>query len=218
MHRLVRILPLAGVAYLVLEIAGNGSIGDFPGADTPLAKLVPFYASHHGSIATGGLLLHYGGVALALFLAAVWDRIHESGVHPLVTAAALLGAAVTVAADFAGDSVYSTLGFIGGHEAVITPSALQAWHINGAGGGLTTGDGGLMIVLLAVSVAAVAGGALPRWLGWSALPLGLVQLTPIGFYGGLLFWLWAAVTGVYMALRPLAAKHVAGSLSPSFGR
>jgi hypothetical protein len=218
MNRLVRILPLAGVAYLVLEIAGNGSIGDFPDADTPIAKLIPFYASHHGSIARGGLLLHYGGLALALFLVAVCDRIRECGVHPLVSAAALLGGAVTVAADFAGDSVYSTLGFIGGHEQVITPAALQAWHINGAGGGLTTGEGGLMIVLLAVSVAALAGGALPRWLGWSALPLGLVQLTPIGFYGGLLFWLWAAVTGVYMALRPLAAKHVAGSLSPSFGR
>jgi hypothetical protein len=218
MHRLVRILPLAGVAYLVLEIAGNGSIGDFPDSDTPVAKLIPFYASHHGSIATGGLLLHYGGLALALFLVAVWDRIRESGVHPLVSAAALLGAAVTVAADFAGDGVYSTLGFIGGHEQVIAPAALQAWHINGAGGGLTTGDGGVMIVLLAVSVASVAGGALPRWLGWSALPLGLVQLTPLGFYGGALFWLWAAVAGIAMALRPVVAKGVAGSLEPSFGR
>lgn len=218
MNRLVRILPLAGVAYLVLEIAGNGSIGDFPDADTPLAKLIPFYARHHGSIATGGLLLHYGGLALALFLAAVWDRIRESGVHPLVSGAALLGAAVTVAADFAGAGVYSTLGFIGGHEQAIAPAALQGWHINGAGGGFTTGEGGLMIVLLAVSVAALAGRALPRWLGWSALPLGLVQLTPLGFFGGLLFWLWAAVAGIYMALRPVTAKSVAGSLEPSFGR
>jgi hypothetical protein len=218
MNRLVRILPLAGVAYLALEIAGNGSIGDFPDSDTPIAKLVPFYASHHGSIARGGLLLHYGGLALALFLVAVWDRIRECGVHPLVSAAALLGAAVTVAADFAGDSVYSTLGFIGGHERVITPSALQAWHVNGAGGGLTTGEGGLMIVLLAISVAAVSGGALPRSLGWSALPLGLVQLTPFGFYGGLLFWFWAAVTGIYMAFRPRTAASAAGSLRPSFER
>jgi hypothetical protein len=218
MHRLVRILPLAGVAYLVLEIAGNGSIGDFPDSNTPIAKLVPFYAKHHSSIATGGLLLHYGGLALALFLVAVWDRIRESGVHPLVSAALLFGAAVTVAADFAGDGVYSTLGFIGGHEQVITPAALQAWHINGAGGGLTTGDGGLMIALLAVSVAGIAGRALPRWLGWSALPLGLVQLTPLGFYGGALFWLWAAVAGIYMTLRPVAANAPADNLTPSFGR
>ena len=218
MDRLVRIVPLAGVAYLVLEIAGNGSIGKFPESDTPIGKLIPFYAAHHSSIARGGLLLHYGAFALALFLAAVWARLRESGVHPLVSGVALLGAAATVAAEFAGAGVYSTLGFVGGHEHVIAPAALQAWHVNGAGGGLSTGDGGLMIVLLAVSVAAISGRALPRWLGWVALVLGLVQLTPIGFFAGLIFWAWAAVAGVYMAVRPLTATAVVGRPSAAYAR
>lgn len=216
MNRLVRIVPLAGVAYLVLEVAGNGSIGNFPDSNTSIAKLLPFYASHHAAIARGGLLLHYGALALALFLVAIWARLRQAGVRPLVSGALLVGAAVTVAAAFAEAGVYSTLGFVGGHESVITPAALQAWHINGAGGGATTGDGGLMIALLAISAAAIASGALPRWLGWSALLLGLVQLTPLGFFGGLVFWVWAAVAGVYMAVRPF--HHVAAETkqSPAF--
>jgi hypothetical protein len=218
MNRLVRIAPLAGVAYLVLEIVGNGSIGNFPDSDTPLGKLIPFYAAHHSSIARGGLLLHYAALALALFLAAVWAQIRESGVHPLVSGAALVGAAATVAAGFAEAGVYSTLGFVGGHEGAIAPAALQAWHINGAGGGFATGDGGLMIVLLAISVASIAGSALPWWLGWSALVLGVVQLTPIGFFAGLVFWAWAAVAGVYMALRPLNAGATVRRQSPAFAR
>jgi len=218
MNRLVRLVPLAGAAYLVLEVAGNGSIGSFPDSDTSTAKLIPFYATHHAGIARGGLLLHYGALALALFLAGVWSRARHSGIHPLISGALLVGAGVTVASAFAEAGVYSTLGFIGGNERVIMPAALQAWHVNGAGGGATTGDGGLMIVLLAISAAAIAGGVLPRWLGWSALPLGLVQLTPLGFFGGLVFWLWAAVAGVYMAVRPQDEPSAARNQSPAFAR
>jgi len=218
MNRLVRIVPLAGVVYLVLEVAGNGSIGNFPDSDTPLAKLIPFYASHHASIARGGFLLHYAALALALFLVGIWARARQSGVHTLVSGALLAGTAVTVAAAFAEAGVYSTLGFVGAHQSVITPAALQAWHVDGAGGGATTGDGGLMIVLLAISAASIAGGVLPRWLGWIALALGLVQLTPLGFFGGLVFWVWAAVAGIYMAARPLRQVPAATKQSPAFAR
>jgi hypothetical protein len=218
MNRLVRIVPLAGVVYFVLEVAGNGSIGDFPDSDTSIAKLVPFYASHHAGIARGGFLLHYAALALALFLVGIWARARQVGVHALVSGALLVGAAVTVAAAFAEAGVYSTLGFVGTHENVITPAALQAWHVNGAGGGATTGDGGLMIVLLAISAAAIAGRALPRWLGWIALPLGLVQLTPLGFFGGLVFWLWAAISGIYMAARPLHDVPADTKQSPAIAR
>jgi hypothetical protein len=218
MNRLVRIVPLTGVAYLVLEIAGNGSIGNFPDSNTPIAKLIPFYADHHANIARGGFLLHYAALALALFLVAIWGRARQVGVHSFVSGALLVGAAVTVAAAFAEASVYSTLGFLGAHEGVVTPAALQAWHVNGAGGGATTGNGGLMIALLAISAAAIASNALPRWLGWSALPLGLVQLTPLGFFAGLVFCLWAAVAGIYMTARPFHDDVEHESASPAFAR
>lgn len=200
MHsRITRLIPLAGLVYLVLEVAGNGSIGNFPEADTPIAKLLPFYAAHHSSIATGGALLHYAALALAAFLAVIWVRIRQCGVSPLVSAAVVIGAAIAVAGVFDEAGVYSMLGFIGGKQQVIAPAALQSWHVNGAGGELITGDGGLMILLLAV---AAAGTALPRWLRWPALLIGLLQLTPIGFQAELAFWLWAALTGIYLTTRP----------------
>ena len=116
MNRLVRIVPLAGVVYLVLEVAGNGSIGDFPDSDTAIAKLIPFYASHHAGIARGGFLLHYAALALALFLVGICARAWQAGVHAVISGALLVGAAVTVAAAFAEAGVYSTLGFVGAHQ------------------------------------------------------------------------------------------------------
>lgn len=203
--RLVRLAPLAGIVFALLTVAGNGSIGDFPDGDTPLAKLLPYYASHHGSIARGGLLLSWAALFLAVFAAALWARIRSTGLHPLVSGAALLGAAVTVAGQLDGAGTYSTLGFIGGKQTV-APAALQAWHVGGAGGGLVSGDGGLALLLLAVAAAGIAGRAFPRWLAWSALPLGILQLTPVGFQAQIVFWLWAAVAGAYMAIRPTAAQ------------
>ncbi|MGZ4400544.1 MAG: hypothetical protein ACXVYM_06700, partial [Gaiellaceae bacterium] len=103
----------------------------------------------------------------------------------------------------------------------IAPAALQALHVNGSGGSPITGDGGLAVLLLAVAAAGIAGHAFPRWLAWSALPLGLLQLTPIGFYATLLFWAWAAVAAVYMVIRPheraareqIATTSLASSIS-----
>jgi hypothetical protein len=215
---LMRLVPLAGAAYFGLEVAGNGSIGKFPEATTPIAKLLPFYAAHHSGIARGGFLLHYAALALALFLITLWARIRQSGVNPIISGAALMGAAIAVAGEFDGAAVYSTLGFIGGKQPAIAPVALQSWHVNGAGSNLITGDGGLMILLLAVGAAGVAGKVLPRWLAWPALLIGLLQLTPIGYSAEIVFWLWAGVTGVYLAIRPVAQAdaHVERQTSASF--
>jgi hypothetical protein len=197
--RLARFLPLAGVVFAALTIAGDGSVGDFPDADTPIAKLTTYYAAHHAGIARGGLLFHWAALFFAFFAVAVWARIRKT--TPLIAGAVLLGAAVEVAQQLASAGVYSTLGFIG-DKHTIAPAALQAWHVNGSGGGLTTGDGGLAVFLLAIAAAGIASRTFPRWLAWAALPLGILQLTPIGFFAGLVFLLWAIVAGITLALRP----------------
>lgn len=214
--RLARGIGLAGIAFAGLEVAGNLSIGAFPDADTPIAKLIPFYASHHAAIARGGLLLHWAALFLALFAAALWFRIRSA--HPLLAGAALVGAAVAVADELAGAGVYSTLGFLGGKGSVIAPAALQAVHVNGAGGGLTTGDGGLAVLLLAVAVAGIRGRAFPRWLAWSALPLGLLQLTPLGFFAEMVFLVWAVAAAIHLAARPaVGAREAIHSAAAAVG-
>ena len=72
-----------------------------------------------------------------------------------------------------------------------------------------------------VAAAGIATRALPRWLAWTALPLGILQLTPIGFQAEIVFWPWAAAAGIYMTIRPdekvraTLAPAAAGSLATS---
>jgi len=198
-NRLVRLVPFAGVIFAVLTAAGYLAIGPFPDTDASMAKLTSFYAANHGRVAAGGLLLGLAAIFLALFGTAVWARIRATDLHPVVAGAALVGTAMTAVAGIDSAGAYSTLGEIGNQQG-LSPAALQAWHISGATGVV---DGGIVILLLAVAAAGIAGRAFPRWLAWPALALAVLQVTPFGFFASLVVLLWTAVTGVVMVMRPV---------------
>ena len=197
-NRLARLVPLAGVVFAVLTIAGYLTIGPFPDSDASISELTSFYAAHHGQVAAGGQLLGLAAIFLALFGTTVWARIRSSDVHPVVAGTALVATAMTAVSSVYGAGAYSILGEIG-HQPWLSPAALQAVHVSGTVGGI---DGGTVLFLLAVATAGIAGRVFPRWLVWPALALAIVYFTPFGFYASLLFLPWASVTAIVMAVRP----------------
>jgi hypothetical protein len=207
---LARTAALGGVAFLAFSAASDLVIGPNPAGDAPLAKVTSFYAAHHAQVLAGGMLLAWAAIFFALFGTAAWARIRQAPVHPLLAGASLAGTAVTTAALLAAATTYVTLGGIGASRT-IAPAALQAWHIKGSELSLA-GNGGVMIFLLAVAAAGIAARVLPRTLAWSALIIGLVQLTPapVGFLASLLVLLWAAAAGIVMFARPAGAPSAPG--------
>ena len=197
-NRLARLVPLAGVVFAVLTVAGYLTIGPFPDSGASVSELTSFYAAHHGQVAAGGQLPGLAAIFLALFGTAVWARIRSSDLHPVLAGTALVGTAMAAVSSVDGAGAYSILGEIG-HQPWLLPAALQAAHIRGTVGGI---DGGTVLFLLAVATAGIAGRAFPRWLAWPALVLAVVYLTPFGYFASLLVLLWAAVTGIVMAVRP----------------
>jgi hypothetical protein len=200
-NRLARLVPLAGVVFAVLTMAGYLTIGPFPDSDASIPELRRFYAATHGHVATGGLLLGLAAIFLALFGTAVWARIRSTDLHPMVAGTALVGTAMAAAGSVEGAGAYSVLGEIG-HQPWLSPAALQATHVHATVGGI---DGGTVLFLLAVATAGIAGRAFPRWLAVPALALAILYLTPFGFFASLFVLLWAAVTGIVMAVRPAGA-------------
>lgn len=201
-HLTLRAAAVAGVGFALASAVANFTIGKFPDTDTPVAKLTAFYAQHHTRVAAGGLIQAWAAVLLAVFVAAVYLRIRSAGSHPVAAVVALVGGAVATVGTLDDGSAYWRLGQLGNDHA-IGAGALQAWHVFGSEGTLVSG-GGTAVFLIAVAFASTA---LPRWLAWTALPLGLAQLTPVGFFASLLFLVWAAVAGVYLAARPAGAEH-----------
>jgi hypothetical protein len=194
LSRLTGVLPLAGVAYAAFIIAGDLVIGEFPDSNVPLAELSRYFAAHSDQVRAGGELMIWGGLALGLFGIEVWARVREAAGPSLVAGLMLVGTAVAVVSELTGAGGYVTLGNIGSDPAV-TPEALQAWHV-----GSQFGGGGGTLLMLGLFAAGVFARAIPRWLAWSALALGLAGLTPYGFYASMLVLLWCAVAGITLTV------------------
>jgi hypothetical protein len=189
-------------------------IGPNPASDAALVKVTTFYATHHAQVLASGMLLPWAAIFFAFFGAALWARIRQAPMHPLLAGAALVGTAVTTAATLAAATTYATLGDIGGSRA-IAPAALQAWHIMGSELSLA-GNGGMMIFLLAAAAAGIDAHA-PAHARLVRPDHRLLQLTPapIGFLASLLALLWAAAAGIVMFVRPAAAAPVPGHSAPA---
>ena len=55
--------------------------------------------------------------------------------------------------------------------------------------------------LIASGISIVRHGALPRWLGWVAIVLGVASATPAFFIAFLLAAIWILIVSVMLALR-----------------
>jgi hypothetical protein len=196
-HR-ARWLALTGVAYAVLQAAGDLTIGPFPEGTTRPDALARYYSDNHARVAMGGHLLELSAIFLALFGVVLFDRLRAGGGRQLAVTA-LAGAAMAALSEGAGGATYSFLGDIGANQA-IDPVALQAMHANAAEFGTGTG---IIVLLLAVFVASIATHAVPQWLGWPAVLIAVAALpfSPVGFLASMVFLLWCLVAGVTLAVR-----------------
>ena len=193
-----RWLPLSGTASAIAFAVGTLTIGDFPDDSTSSSALVRYYVSHHASVARGGQILAVAAVLGGLFAAALVLRSRRSPVA--ATVIAIGGAATLAHAEWSAAS-YSMVGHIATEKAV-GPQVLQAWHLAGAQFGAGSA---LAVLMIGVALAALTVRAVPGWLAWPGLVLGLVQLTPTlwGFWATLLLVLWTMVAGVVLTFRPL---------------
>jgi hypothetical protein len=194
---LARLVPLAGVAYCALTLAGDLTIGEFPDASTPPAELSRYYATHADSVRLGGQLMILAALCLGLFGLAVWTRVRDTAGPPMVAGLMLVGTSVAVTAELGGAGAYVLLGSLGADHTV-APAALQAWQA-----GSQFGGGGGTLFMVGLFAAGVFSRALPAWLSWSALILGIAELTQFGFYASMLALLWTAVAGIVLSVRPL---------------
>jgi hypothetical protein len=197
----LRWLPLAGVGYAALQVAGDLTIGPFPDSATSPAKLVSYYAAHHSQVSLGGRLLELSAIFLALLGVAIWARLHASA--PVVGVVALVGAAMAAVDAATSGATYRFIADLGVEKGV-APEALQAWHVVGSGFGVIAGT---LLLLLSVALAGIVCRAVPQWLGWVSLLLAVATLSPFGFLASLVFVLWAAVAGIAIVSRGTYAER-----------
>jgi hypothetical protein len=195
-----RLAALTGAAFLLLAIISVAVGGGEPPdpADDSAQEIIDFYVDEEDGIWIGAILQTLAAGALVFFGGYLRKVLHaaEGAGHTL--SHVVLAGATILATGLALDATIN----IALVETVedIEPSAVQALSALWTNDFLVLALGGFVFILSA-GLSIVRHGALPKWLGWVAIVIGVAAITPAGFFAFLAAALWIAVTSVMLAMR-----------------
>jgi hypothetical protein len=185
--------PLTGILFVILAIVAVLISGETPSTDDSPEEIVDFYLDNDDAQSASSAVLALGCVALVFFLGSLRRTLRaaagdEGGLSTVV----LVGGLVIAV----GVSIFAGIGFTLGDAADdLPPTAILTLNALNSDMFFTVAVG-TAVFNLALALAVLRHGGLPRPLGWVALVLGIVGLTPLGFFafvGTGIVIVWASV-------------------------
>ncbi len=205
---LKRLVPLSGIAFVVLAlVAVVGLGGTTPGSDASAAKVLSFYDAHNARQGTAAFILAVSVPFLVAFGASLtttlWPR--EADQRPVWQLMLIGGSVLTGAALLVVALIHFALAD-GGNQG-ISGGGLQALNVIDNDFWVAFNSAlGVMMLGAAGSLLGTARGQ--RWLGWSALALGIALFIPFAdFFALLLTLIWIIVTSVMLFRLKLGPSH-----------
>lgn len=191
-----RWLPLSGLAFVVIVVVTFAAIqGDTPASDSSAAKVVSFYNDNQNSqyvtaflLAAAAPFLVFFGVNLAL---ALWPSAADR--RPVGPAVLALGSAIA-----ALSFIVSAHGVFAVADGVdhLSPATLQGLSVLDSDSWIVF-NSGLGVMMLGAAASLIPCGRSARYLGWSALVLGIALFIPFAdFVGLLLTGIWIIVASI----------------------
>ena len=193
-----RWLALTGLVSVVLGVVAFLVAGEPPDVDAPGREVTSFYDENSGEQQAAAGLTLLSAVFLVFFAGAVRAVLRPAEPGPGTLSAVGFGGGLLVAT---GLGLFATITFaLTDEPESIQPAAAQALHVLSidAFGPLAIG---VATFLLANGILIARGAALPRWLGWIAIVLGVLAATPLGFFAFLGFLAWSLLTSLLLLLR-----------------
>jgi len=178
---------------------------DYPGITDPAQKVALLVEKPMVIFATNLFMYVFFGVALVVLSLALYDRL-KSGAPAMMQAATALG--IIWAGSLIAAGMVSNAGIeptIALHATDPTQAALSWQGIETVAAGLGNGNGEILggLFTLLVSLAALRGGALPRWLNILGLLVGavgiltinprLADLTGVFGLGQMVWYVWLGI-------------------------
>jgi hypothetical protein len=191
--------PLTGILFVVLAIVAFLVSGETPATDDSPREIVDFYLDNDDSQAAAAAVLALGCVALIFFLGSLRRVLRaEAGDEGGLSTVALLGGVVMAV----GASLFAGISFTLGDAAdELPPAAILALNALNSDMFFTVAVG-TAVFNLALGLAIVRHGGLPRPIGWVALVIGIAGLTPLGFFAFLATGIVIVWASVALAMKP----------------
>lgn len=194
--------PLTGILFVVLAIVAAVVAGETPATDDSRQEIVSYYLENDDENAIAAWILALGCVALLFFLGSLRRALRAAaGDDGGLSTVALLGG-LTIAV---GASIFAGIGFTLGDAADDLPTS-AVLTLNALNSDMFfTVAVGTAVFNLGLGLAILRHGGLPRPLGWVALVIGIVGLTPLGFFAFLATGIVIIWTSVVLAQQATAS-------------
>jgi hypothetical protein len=196
-----RLAAFAGLAYVVLFVAAFALGIEVGPSDR---EILDYYADsgHRTKEVVAFFLIAAAALALIVFATALRSIIaraeQETG---MLAALAWAGGIASAALVLAGNALSRATAFAAmDDEFQLEPNTRRLFEDAGL---LLLASGAIAAILLvvAVSLAALRHGLLPRWLAWAGFPAAALLPLAIGFVGFLALWAWLLAVGGALAFR-----------------
>jgi hypothetical protein len=201
-----RLLPLSGIVFVVLVVVPVVALGgDHPESDGTAAEVVEAYADDVVQQGLAAFLLAASAPFIVFFASALAARLGLDGGYqhrPIWERVVLAGSAITASAAVTAALIHFALA--DGADQKVSPTALQALNVLDNNVWLPF-NSGLGVMMLGAAGLLLTEKALPRWMAWLALLLGIALFIPFADFIALIVALiWIIVASVMLYL---AAEH-----------
>ena len=195
--------PLLGIVFVAL-LAGSFALSwSTPNSNATGAKVISYYQAHKSNTTASGLL---GGLAVIFWLffaGSLRDFLRRFGASEGLAATAFGGAILFGA----GGAIFGGLSFaLGDVPGQLDPAAAQALNVL-ANDLFVPVSAGAAVFLIATGIAIVRATVLPVWLGWAAIVIGVLALSPAGFVALFALLIWTVIASVLASARARRIEH-----------
>lgn len=191
--RLGRLAPLTGVLFAVVAVVAAFAGEETPKANASAVKVILYYHVHRSKIETSSLLFAIAFLIFMFFAGALRSYLRRTPAAEGAAAIVLAGGVImTVGAALGGAIEYG----LAHNISHLSPTAAQAVNVvsNEIFLPLLVG---VFVFSIASGVAILRGAALPQWLGWVAIVMGIAALIPPAFFPMLVvFVIWSVVVSI----------------------
>jgi hypothetical protein len=205
-----RLAPLTGVVFAALLVVTFASPSS-PSVHDTGQQVIAHYQDHHSAHELGDLCGALGVVFFLFFISSLRSYFSRfEGGNGLATAAFAGGILIGV-----GGAVFSSLDFaLADGRNDITPAGAVALNVLN-NGFFFPFEIGLVVFSLCIGLTILATAALPKWLGWVMIVLGVVAVTPVGFFGFFAVLPWSVIVAILIYRRTGPAAAGTGAATPS---